>query len=345
MGNITKPIQRFNSEEELDDSLSTPTERVVECLRSLEGDLLILGAGGKMGPTLAIMARRALPPERKVIAVSRFLKKEPQLSLLRHGVETISCDLMNRTALDRLPKPPNVIYMAGRKFGSHGREWDTWAMNVGLSSTIAERFYDSRIAAFSTGNVYPFVKPESGGSRECDPLGPVGEYAQSCLGRERIFEHASHERKTPCVLLRLNYACEARYGVLSDIARKVFAQEPIDLRMGYVNVIWQGDAAAYALCALTLCDAPPAVLNIAGPETLSVRTLAEEFGARMGLEPRFVHEEEPTALLNNAAKCVETFGPPGVGLETMLDWISNWLMDGKPVWNKATRYDARDGRF
>ncbi|MDP8243178.1 MAG: NAD-dependent epimerase/dehydratase family protein [Candidatus Hinthialibacter antarcticus] len=345
---MTRLPKQIKNEAHLEELLSTPREELGAYFSKIEGDLLILGAGGKMGPTLAKMARNAFHlsnPDRKVIAVSRFSNSETHADLLHHGVETIQCDLLNRTSLERLPSAQNIIYMAGKKFGSHGNEADTWAMNAYLPGMVAERFDQSRIAAFSTGNVYPFVPVESGGCTEEAPLNPLGEYAQSCMARERVFEYFSQINQSEIVLLRLNYAVEMRYGVLLDIAMRVYQETPIDLSMGHVNVIWQGDANAYALLALQECQSPPSVLNLTGRKTLSVRVLAEQFGDRFHKQPCFEGEESCTALLSNASKCIRQYGEPTVSIEQMVDWLADWVRREMPTWNKPTKYSSRTGKF
>ncbi len=339
---------RIESVTELEDLLSTPASGVAETLAHLEGDILILGVGGKMGPTLARMAQRASAAAgvtRQVIGVSRFSEAGLREALERRGVETIAADLLDRAALERLPDAPNVVFMAGRKFGSTGQEWLTWAMNVYLPGMVAERFRNSRIVVFSTGNVYPLVPVASGGARETDPPGPVGEYAQSCLGRERMFEYGSQQHGTPVLIARLNYAVETRYGILLDVAQKVRAGIPIPLAMGYVNVIWQGDANGWILRCFDHCQSPPAVLNITGTETLSIRRLAEAFGERLGQAPVFEGEENATALLSNASRAAGLFGPPQVAVEQAAEWVAHWLEQGGPTHNKPTHYEARDGKF
>jgi nucleoside-diphosphate-sugar epimerase len=339
----------IRTEEELDDLLSEPTEGCVAALADLAGDILILGAGGKVGPTVARMARRAVERSgaaRRVIAVSRFAGPGSDDGLRAAGVETVACDLMDRRALDQLPDAPNIVFMAGRKFGSQGAEWLTWAMNAYLPGLVMERFPASRIVAFSTGNVYPLTPVAEGGATETHPVEPIGEYAQSCLGRERIMEHFSRERGTPVAIFRLNYAIDLRYGILLDVAQKVQAGEPIDLTMGNVNVVWQGDAAAYALQALTLCASPPAVLNVSGPEIVSVRWLAERFADLLGASPpNLTGVEAPTALLNNAARCHRLFGYPRVPLDRMVEWVAEWVARGGPTLSKPTHFEVRDGRF
>src|SRR3954463_5250465 len=296
---------------ELEERLSRPSDAVIATTRAMDGDLLILGAGGKMGPSLAKLARRAADSagtRQRIIAVSRFSKPELPDELATMGIETIACDLLEPGALAKLPEVANVVFMAARKFGTSGSEHVTWAMNTFLPGLVAERFRNSRIIAFSTGNVYPLTPEKDGGAVESTVVEPKGEYAQSALGRERMFEYGSHRWGTPVTILRLNYAVELRYGVLADIGLAVFERRPIDLRMGYVNVIWQRDANSACLRSLGHCQSPPLVLNLTGPETLSVRRVAEEFGQRFGVDPVFEFEESPTALLSNAGQAQQVFG-------------------------------------
>jgi nucleoside-diphosphate-sugar epimerase len=339
----------IRTEEELDDFLSEPTKGCVAAVAELDGDILILGAGGKIGPTLARMAAQAIARSERpkhVIAVSRSFGAGRDERLRAAGVEPVACDLLDRRALEGLPDAPNVVLMAGRKFGSRGAEWLTWAMNAYLPGLVMERFAASRIVAFSTGNVYPLTPVAGGGATEAVPVDPIGEYAQSCLGRERIMEHFSRQNGTPVTLFRLNYAIDLRYGILLDVAQRVLAGEPIDLAMGNVNVVWQGDAAAYALQALTLCASPPEVLNVSGPETVSIRWLAERFAELLGTPPpSFVGDEASTALLTNAARCHRLFGYPRVPLERMVEWVADWVSRGGPTLSKPTRFEVRDGRF
>lgn len=338
----------LETEEQLDERLSRPTPELIEDLARLPGDLVILGVGGKMGPTLARMARRAadeVGDRRHVIGVSRFNEPGLQEELEAAGVETIVCDLLDRAAVARLPDAPNVIFMAGRKFGSTGDEARTWAMNAYVPALVAERYRDARIVVFSSGNVYPMVGVASGGATEECPPAPIGEYAQSVLARERVFEYFSRVHGTPMVLLRLNYAIDLRYGVLLDVAQRVAARMPIDLAMGHVNVIWQGDANAIALRSLTLCESPPRVLNVTGPETVSIRWLATEFGTRLGVAPVFEGCEAETALLSNAARCFRYFGYPTVPLARMIEWVAHWVKIGGPTLGKPTHFEQREGRF
>ena len=336
------------AESRIDELLSRPTPPVIEAMRALDGDLMILGAGGKMGPSLARLARRALEEaraSRRVMAVARF--SEPRLrSALEHsGIDALECDLFDRDQMARLPEASNVIYMVGQKFGTTGEEPRTWAINAYLPGLAMERFPHARIVAFSTGNVYPLTDISREGPGESDPVGPVGEYAQSALGRERVLEFFSRLNRTRTAILRLNYAIEPRYGVLRDIADRVRAREHVDLSMGKVNVIWQRDAGAIALRALAHCAVPPLVLNVAGRPAVSVRWLAERFGRRFGVEPRFRGAEAATALLSNAARMEELFGKPEVGIDEMIEEVADWVEGGGRSLGKPTHFEEREGRF
>jgi len=328
----------------LDELLSRPSRALVDDLAAVTGDILVLGAGGKMGPTLARLARRAAPKKR-IVAVARFSEPGLRQALEQHGIETIACDLLDRGAVERLPRLANVVFMAGRKFGAEGDLPLTWAMNVHVPAIVAESFRDARIVAFSTGCVYPFADVAGGGSRETTPLDPPGEYAISCVGRERLFEYFSQAFGTPGRLFRLNYAVELRYGVLYDIARKVQDGAPIDLATGHVNVIWQGDACAQALRCLKHCTMPTSAINVSGPETLSVRALARTFGERLGRAPVLAGTEAPTAWLTNTTQAQRLFGRPLVPVERMIDWVADWVARGGPSLGKPTRFEARDGRY
>jgi nucleoside-diphosphate-sugar epimerase len=333
---------------QLDDLLSEPTEALVETMRRISGDIIVLGVAGKMGPTLARMARRASDRagvRRRVIGVSRFSSAAYEESLRSHGIETIRCDLLDETAVARLPDAPNVVFMAGRKFGSTGGEWLTWAMNCHLPTVVCRRYRRSRVVAFSTGNVYGLAQAGSGGSVETDPLQPVGEYAMSCLGRERLFEHFSRALGIPIALVRLNYAVEMRYGVLVDMARRVAAGEPIDVTMGYLNVIWQADANAMALGLFDHVASPPLVVNVAGPEELSVRETCEQFGRLMERDVRVDGREAPDALLSNASLARSLFGPPRVSASQLIAWTADWVKRGGASLDKPTHFESRDGRF
>ena len=338
----------IESVEQLEALLSLPTENDIAAMRELEGDLLILGVGGKMGPSLARRARRAIDlagVKKRVIGVARFSTHSLVEELNSAGIETIPADLLDPGALAALPDVPNVIFMAAKKFGTTGAEHSTWAMNTFLPGLVAERYRKSRIVAFSTGNVYPLRPIEHGGAIETTPVAPVGEYAQSALGRERMFEYGSDRWKTPVALLRLNYAVELRYGVLLDIGSAVKEGRPVDLRMGLVNVIWQGDANSVCLRALAHCQTPPLVLNLTGPETLPVRYIAERFGERFGVQPQWSGTESPNALLNNASKVHQLFGYPTISPNEIVDWTADWISRGGTTLNKPTHFQTRDGKF
>jgi nucleoside-diphosphate-sugar epimerase len=334
----------ISSEPQLEDLLSAPSEADIHAMSRLEGDLLILGAGGKMGPSLARRAQRACP-QKRVIGVSRFSDPAVRRKLEEAGVETLQADLLDPGALAQLPSVPNVIHMAARKFGSTGNEHLTWAMNTLLPGLVCERFRDARVVAFSTGNIYPLTPLALGGTVETSPVGPVGEYAQSALGRERIFQYYSDRYEMPITLLRLNYAVELRYGVLLDIGQRVFERRPVDVTMGHVNVIWQGDANSIALRSFALAQSPPTVLNVTGPETISVRWLARRFADRFGIEPAYAGSESDSALLSNAARCHALFGYPAVTVEQMIEWTADWIGRGGPTLGKPTHFEVRDGRF
>jgi nucleoside-diphosphate-sugar epimerase len=336
------------TERELDDVLSTPRHTTIHALARVPGDVVILGAGGKMGPTLARMTRRALDgakDARRVIAVSRFSSAETQRALNDAGIETISCDLLDRKAVARLPDAPNVVFMAGQKFGTSDAPSRTWMMNVVVPANCAERYAASRIVAFSTGNVYPLVAVHRRGASEDDPTGPVGEYAGSCVGRERVFEHYAATRGTNVAIVRLNYAIDLRYGVLTDLATKVVNDEPISLTMGHVNVIWQRDACAAALELLPLATSPALVVNVTGAAVLSVRELAMELGRRLDRDPVFEGREANDALLSDTSKMRALVGSPEMTITTMLDWVAEWVREGRPLLGKATHFESRDGAF
>ena len=335
------------TEAELDELLSAPRKETLDALRECPGDVVVLGAGGKMGPTLATMVARASREidDRKVFAVSRFSSRRAEEALRDAGVETVQCDLLDATAVARLPDAPNVIYMAGQKFGTSDAPAVTWAMNTAVPTHCAERYRGAAIVAFSTGNVYPLVPVSSGGAREEHALGPVGEYAASCVGRERLFEFFARGDGTRVSIVRLNYAIDLRYGVLTDLALKVRRGVPIALAMGYVNVIWQGDANRLAIESLARASSPPFVVNVTGIETLSVRLLAEGLGARLGREPVFAGEEGADALLSDTTRMQELFTPPEMSLERMLDLVSSWVANDAPLLDKPTHFETRDGKF
>ena len=333
---------------QLEELLSEPTEGVVHTLGRLDGDIVVLGVAGKMGPTLARMAKKASDAagtKRRVIGVSRFSSSSLENRLQASGVETVRCDLLDPGSFAKLPDAANVVYMAGMKFGSTGQEWLTWAINSFLPGLFADRYRDSRIAVFSTGNVYGLSPVEGGGSREEDALNPSGEYAMSCVGRERVFEHFSRANKTNMTILRLNYASELRYGVLLDIAERVNTGKPVSLSMGYLNTIWQADASAMSLQSLGCVTSPPNVINITGPELLTVRLVAEEFSKRLGKPARFEGIESSDALLSNASKSHKLFSRPRVSVQQMMDWIADWVRRGGTTLAKATHFEERAGHF
>jgi uncharacterized protein YbjT (DUF2867 family) len=338
----------MRSSAELDERLSRPRAALVADLRDLDGDLVILGAGGKLGPSLVRLALRAVAAAgtgARVTAVSRF--SEPGLAdaLRELGACVVEADVAEDEALARLPDAANVVFLVGSKFGSTGREAATWATNTYLPGRVAQRFRGSRLVALSTGNVYPLVPASSGGCTEDTPPAPVGEYAMSCLGRERVITHLAGRSDTPAALIRLNYAVELRYGVLIDIASAVFAGKPVDVSNGYVNVVWQGYANEVTLRALRHTGVPPLVLNVTGPEMLPVREIAGRLGHLLGREPVFTGVEAPTALLSDAGRCHELFGPPDVPVSDLLEWTAAWIADGGPLLGKPTGFQRRDGKF
>lgn len=334
---------RIADVEQLEALLSTPSPALIETLARVDGDIMVLGVGGKMGPTLARMAKRA-DPSRRVIGVARFSEPGLRAQLEAHGIECIAADLLSREALADLPDAPNIVFMAGRKFGSGGSEWLTWAMNAWLPALVAERFPRSRIVAFSTACVYPFVDVNGPGAPEELAPTPPGEYANSCVARERLLQHFSHALGTPGRLLRLSYAIDMRYGVLHDLARTLLTDEPVDLAMGHANIIWQGEANDWALRALAHCASPTAPLNLSGP-AISIRAAAQGLAERMGVTPRFTGQEADTAWLVDCRRAFELFGPPQIGLERMLDWTADWAQRGQASLNKPTHFETRDGHY
>jgi nucleoside-diphosphate-sugar epimerase len=333
---------------QLEELLSRPSQEVVETVANLDGDFLFLGIAGKIGPSLATMVGRACKEagvQKKIIGVSRFSDKTQKKQLEALGVETIAGDLMEPGFLDSLPQVKNVIFLAGMKFGSEDNLALTWAVNAYLPAMVAEKFKNSRIVAFSTGCVYPLVDIKSGGSLETDMPMPSGEYAQSCLGRERMFEYGSKKYNTPVAILRLNYAVEMRYGVLVDIAYKIKNELPVDLQMGFANIIWQGDANAMTIQAFNHVQSPAKILNITGPETFSVRQVAEKFAVIMNKKALFTGTESETALLNNATHAHRLFGYPKISLEQVVYWIADWVKREKELLNKPTHFEVRDGKY
>jgi nucleoside-diphosphate-sugar epimerase len=336
--------KRFASVEALEAFLAAPGPALVADMAKVEGDLMILGVAGKMGPTLARLAKNAAPG-RRVVGVARFSDAAVRERLERWGIETIACDLLDRAAIEALPDAPNIVFAAGHKFGASGNTPLTWAMNTWVPTLVAERFRSSRIVAFSSGNVYPLTRLGDAAPNEASRVGPIGDYAQSCLGRERMFEYFSARHGTPGRIVRLNYAIDMRYGVLVDIASKVRRGEPVDVTMGHVNVIRQGDANAQVLRCLAHCTTPSTVINSTGLEALSVRTLAEQLGARLGVAAEISGSEAETALLSDASAAARLFGPPAVPLKAMLDWVADWVGHDGPSLGKPTKFEVRDGTF
>jgi nucleoside-diphosphate-sugar epimerase len=340
--------ERITTETELEEVLAAPSQADVECVARLGGDILVLGAGGKMGPSLARRSHRALSvagSRSRVLAASRFSSPAVRAALEAEGIRTLACDLLDAAAIAALPPCPNVLFLAGRKFGTTDRTDLTWVTNTVVPARVAEHFHRSRLVVFSTGNVYPLVPVAGAGSSEDDAASPVGEYAQSCLGRERVVEFVSYEQQMPALIFRLNYAVDLRYGTLVDIARRVFAGQPVDLAMGYFNAIWQGDANSYALRSLELCSSPPLILNVTGPERISVRESAEWFGSAFGRRARFTGTEGPLALLSDSSRCRERLGGPDVPLSRLREWVAHWVQSGGASLNKPTHFEVTDGRF
>jgi hypothetical protein len=340
--------ETIENEQQLEELLSRPTAEVIDLFRNLEGDLIFLGIAGKIGPSIARMAKRACEEagvSKRIIGVSRFSNEAEKNQIESYGIETIRGDLLDPDFVHSLPKVKNVIFLAGMKFGSEGNLSLTWAMNTYVPALVASHYKDSKIVAFSTGCVYPLVNVKSGGSVESDKPVAIGEYAQSCLGRERMFEYGSLNYGTPVSLIRLNYSVEMRYGVLVDVASKVKNDQVVDLAMGYFNVIWQGDMNAMVLCSLLHCSTPAIIMNITGPETLSVRQVALEFGKLFGKEPKFTGKEAPTALLSNAGLSHGLFGKPKVSPDQIIQWIAYWISHENRLLNKQTHFEVRDGKY
>lgn len=333
---------------QMEERMLTPSAALIADIKRIKGDLIFLGVGGKMGPSMAQLARRAVDEAgsgQRIIGVSRFSDARARDALENAGVETIAADLLDETHLASLPDVPNVIYLAGQKFGTTGKEGFTWAMNTYLPGRVAEKYQQARVVAFSTGNVYPFMPVLKGGASEDLPTDPKGEYGQSCLGRERIFQYFCEKYDMPTLIYRLNYAIDLRYGVLLEVAKSVKNGKPIDLTTGHVNVIWQGDANEIAIRSLLHCSTPAKILNVTGPETVSVRWLAHQFGTLFQKEPAFVNEEQPVALLSNAAEANKLFGYPKVTLKEMIEMTAAWLLQGGELIDKPTHFQEREGKF
>lgn len=345
---MNKLPEHIADETELEELLSRPDKAVVDLMNSLEGDIIFLGIAGKIGPSIARMAKRACElagVKKRIIGVSRFSNTGDMQKLASYGIDTLKGDLLDRQFLEDLPEVKNVFFLAGMKFGSEANKSLTWAMNAYLPALVSDYYKDSRIVAYSTGCVYPLVTVESGGSIETDNPVPVGEYAQSCLGRERMFEYGSSRHRNPVALIRLNYAVEPRYGVLVDIAQKVKTGQSVDLSMGYFNAIWQGDANRMVLRSIGYATSPARVINITGPETLPVREVALRFGELFGKHVEFSGKEAPTALLSNAEKAFGMLGQPNVTIEKVIEWTAGWMKDERRILDKPSHFEVRDGKY
>lgn len=336
------------SEEKLNKLLSTPSDALVEDMKKIKGDIMILGAGGKMGPTLCVLAKNAAKKagvEKRIIAVSRGTDKIATELLQENGVEVIAMDLLDKEKLYSLPEVENIIFMAGKKFGTNGNEWQTWAMNSVLPAFVADKFKKSNIVVFSSGNIYPIVPLSSGGCTEEDRPLPNGEYAMSCLARERSFEYAAQTYGTKVFIYRLNFAVDLRYGVVYDVAEKIMKGQKISLSTPCFNFIWQGSANEIAIRGLLHAESPARVMNVTGPETISIKKTAIELGKYLSKEPLFEGEEGENAYLNDASLALETFGYPSVNARTLIRWQSEWLLDGGRSLNKPTHFEERKGIY
>ena len=336
------------TEDKLNKLLATPSDALVEDIKKIKGDIMVLGAGGKMGPSLCLLAKNAINKagiSKKVYAVSRGSDKIATELMQQNGIEVIACDLLDKEKLYALPEVENIIYMAGRKFGTDGNEWQTWAMNSTLPAFVADKFKKSSIVVFSSGNIYPIVPLSSGGCTEEDKVGPNGEYAMSCLARERAFEYAANTYGTKIFTYRLNFAVDLRYGVIFDVANKILNGEPINLSTPCFNFIWQGSANEYAIRGLLHATAPATIMNITGPEIVSIKKMAIKLGGYLGKEPIFENECGTDAYLNDASKAMEVFGYPSVSAETLIRWQAEWLLDGGRTLDKPTHFEERKGSY
>lgn len=340
--------EKIRDEIELEQVLSEPSPADLDYASRLDGDVVIIGAAGKMGPSLARRVHQALQrsgSRGRVLAVSRFSAPAVREALEADGIRTLACDLLDPAQIAALPRARNVLFLAGRKFGTSDRTDVTWATNTVVPARVAEHFAGARMVVFSTGNVYPLMPSSGPGASEADAPAPVGEYAQSCLGRERVVEFVSRERHLHALIYRLNYAVDLRYGTLVDVALQVMAERPIDLTMGFFNAIWQGDANSYAFRSLDLCASPPSMLNVTGPERIPVRETAEWFGAAFGRAPRFVNTEGAVAILSDSSRCRALLGEPEVPLELLRRWVADWVGQGRAVLDKPTHFEVTDGRY
>jgi len=338
----------LETEAALDEILTRPQPALIEFIKTVSSPLLLLGAGGKMGPSLAVLARRAAQQAGHpldIVAASRFTDAAARRWLEDHAIRTISCDLMDSDSLRQLPEAENIIYLVGLKFGTTQNPAVTWAINTLVPAHICERYPHSRMVALSSGSIYPLVPVKNGGAVETEPLTPLGEYANACVARERIFEYFSRKNNTPVALIRLFYAVELRYGVLVDLAQKVHAEEPVDLMMGYLNWIWQGDANALILRSLALACTPPEPLNLTHPHIQSVRTLALKFGELLGKTVTWVGSEADSALLGNPARLCAQLGEPSLPLEVVMRWIAHWILQRGRLLGRPTHFEVRDGRY
>ncbi len=336
------------TEEKLDQLLTEPSQALIDDMKKIKGDIMVLGAGGKMGPTLCILAKNAIARagiNKRVIAVSRFTDPIATELLHKHEVETISCDLLDVAKLNELPEVENVIYMAGRKFGTDGSEWQTWAMNATLPAFVVEKFKKSNIVVFSSGNIYPIVPLSSGGCTEKDKVGPIGEYTMSCLARERAFEYGANHFGTNIFIYRLNFAVDLRYGVLYDMADKIMKGQPISITTPVLNCIWQGSANEIAIRGLLHASSPAKIMNVTGPETVSIKKAALQLGEILGKEPIFEGEPGNDAYLNDASDAMEIFGYPSVSIKTLIRWQAEWILDGGRALGKPTHFEERKGSY